>query len=590
MRDNKLFLPQGLSILFALMILLPAYSLAQDLLSHIPKTSQVVFSFNMEEVNKKVDLQKMLELPAFDDLGRGLRMSNEEGRFDPVGNGISIKENAYFFLNNTADIQYFGFIFNISDANAFQAFLEKGRYRNAEMQSKDGYQMFQKKYGPNVAWSDKWGVFLEGTINYSNLRNYDTDWEDRENLKQQATIQQIDEIFHMQSLNSIRSDAKFLAMQKKSADISFFMNSENYMKFTEELRNTPMGNLINPINDLYRGQYSYASLFFEDGKIRIKNEAVVQGKMRNLALSANKARINKRFAKYIPEENLLGYMAFAVNSKNLFQGMKEIGVPILDSIPRASGLSSAIIDVLDIVIDEDALYDLLPGNAMLAVTGIKPMKVSYTTYEYDEDFNRTPVVKEKEEVLPEFTLMVSTKNEGAMNKILRAAGKIPESQFEKRGYYYALTSLTRQLGMNLYFAVADGMLFVTNNQDLVDNRLGTGYSSDKIIGKTHRKNLKKFNQVVFWDTEATLKALPREKLRLPRQGEEVLDLSITKFRTVEALGLKRKDPFSSEMQVIMANPAQNSLSFLFDYINEVYNITKKRQDEIREEMIEIEKN
>ena len=76
-----------------------------------------------------------------------------------------------------------------------------------------------------------------------------------------------------------------------------------------------------------------------------------------------------------------------------------------------------IMETMKIVLDEEAIAKIAPGNGIFVLNELKSKTVEYTDYEYDADFNEKEVKKTKEIAVPNFTFAFATENEGYWNRI-----------------------------------------------------------------------------------------------------------------------------------------------------------------------------
>lgn len=81
-----------------------------------------------------------------------------------------------------------------------------------------------------------------------------------------------------------------------------------------------------------------------------------------------------------------------------------------------SDLVDVYIDLLEIIIDEKAIADLLPGNYIFVMHDMKPQIVNYTDYEYDDEFNRKEVKKTKKGAVAQFHFCIGNKKRGFYEK------------------------------------------------------------------------------------------------------------------------------------------------------------------------------
>lgn len=566
-------------ICVATLIFTYSHTYSQDLRSHIPASATLVVSMNNAQLSA-ADHDWLEELDFFQEMVREIGPRTESLRnkatIKPADYGVDMRKNAYFFIGNEGGSQYYGFLMHLADRDQFARIAKESKYEGDEIRTDGNLEMLLK--GRNgIAWTEDYLLMMEVDQNFNGPNSYDLDWEQRQEARKEATASQILKIANMQSMNSVLTNTHFISDKKTGGMMQVWINTYGSMQAYEEMLQ-PLGSTsaIEALRKLYRGNYTHVDMSFDTGKITIGTQSTANQEIRDLVKSVNKARINRKFFKYVPEENLLGYYGFAFNTQNLWEGLKDLTYPIIDSIPATMQLFSTSSDVLDILIDEDAIYDLIPGNAMVAVTGIRPFETSYVTYEYDEDFNSTEVVKTREEYLPEFSFMLSTESEGDMRKIAKLMERAPTGIAARRGHYWHFPQVAKASGFEMFMAIHDGIVFVTNNEPLVRDYLISGYPAEQQLSKKHQKMLRKNNLAAFWNTQHTLNSLPQEAWKMDSLSQEMLGLAASELGSMTYRGASRKNPMNGYLEYTFQDKESDSFRKAFGLINQLYVMEESR--------------
>ncbi|MCH5596943.1 DUF4836 family protein [Niabella ginsengisoli] len=142
---------------------------------------------------------------------------------------------------------------------------------------------------------------------------------------------------------------------------------------------------------------------------------------------------------------------------------------------RYSELTDIYIDLLEIVIDEKAIAELMPGNFVMVLHKLNTKKVSYTTYEYDDNFKEKKIKKTKQELSPEFTIAFETRKSDFMRKLVNLPTKYSEKgKIEytyKNGYYELKLDPEKEAVDHLYFVVNDDKVVATTSMEMVQMSL-----------------------------------------------------------------------------------------------------------------------
>ncbi|MEL6926844.1 MAG: hypothetical protein AAFO94_22580, partial [Bacteroidota bacterium] len=175
--------------------------------------------------------------------------------------------------------------------------------------------------------------------------------------------------------------------------------------------------------------------------------------------------------------------------------MQEAGVPDIDQLVE-QGASE-----LGLNMTASQVYNMIKGDMVIAVNGLREFEKEVTTYEYDEDFNRTEVKKMKKEMLPGFTAMLSYSNENDLMPLIQMG--IDAGVMAKEGNHYNL--LIPNSPMDMYLIMNRGVMFITNDANMLNAKmLKKGLKKKNRIGKEHLAAITTQSQVMFWDISQTL--------------------------------------------------------------------------------------
>lgn len=230
-----------------------------------------------------------------------------------------------------------------------------------------------------------------------------------------------------------------------------------------------------PARTLLTGNISTSySIDFENGSATVKflntyNENVYPYMKRSYGVKQN-----KNLLKYIDGDNLLGYMSVAVNAKELAKFYEEFYFELLENIPKRNSEMNILpaMRLAYAFIDKEMLYNTLDGRAILACTGFTDIKMKYSTYTYDEEFNRKEITEERMVRQPRMVMAASIGNKENAKKMFDILSsfdvfvKIKENVFAFYG--------DRHIPFNLYFSLTEDAFVMSNDGSLFTNPLKSG--------------------------------------------------------------------------------------------------------------------
>ncbi|WP_426476680.1 hypothetical protein ACP3T3_15275 [Chryseobacterium sp. CBSDS_008] len=314
--------------------------------------------------------------------------------------------------------------------------------------------------------------------------------------------------------------------------------------------------------NMYNSNYSY-NLYFDKDKVRLVNNYQHKNADIQKNISAiYKGKKNRKLLELINEKSV-GYYAMNVNGAKCFDMMY--------SLLQNSGENEykkemeLIMETMKIILDEEAITKIAPGNGIFVLNELKSKTVEYTDYEYDADFNEKEVKKTKEIAVPNFTFAFATENEGYWNRIfdMLATHKKLSKRFSKKGNLYTFKE-EKDGGYidQLFFTVKDGVVYLMSS---ADNILPVNQSG---ISRKWAKDSAKYPLSGRLDIRKLLTGLdkefksPKERKALDAIRKNVGEL----YYKTEVKG----ESIQTEMNYNIKDSSENSLMYLFDIFDQLF--------------------
>lgn len=199
------------------------------------------------------------------------------------------------------------------------------------------------------------------------------------------------------------------------------------------------------VEDLYRGLMPYTTSLpyyymgikldkfktgYQDGLLDLVQEGNVLKLKGSVGLDKALAEMTKRmyarkpnskFSKYLTDKTL-GFFNVNINSEAYLREMPAYMAKYYSGLlgPQQDVVEWGLM-ALEIALDEKAIAQVMPGDHLVVVNGLRKFKKDYIDYTYDDDYNATEVKKTKEETLPVFIWMFTSKDQRLIKKGLDMA-------------------------------------------------------------------------------------------------------------------------------------------------------------------------
>ncbi|WP_336701994.1 hypothetical protein [Chryseobacterium indologenes] len=314
--------------------------------------------------------------------------------------------------------------------------------------------------------------------------------------------------------------------------------------------------------NMYNSNYAY-NLYFDKDKVRLVNNYQHKNADIQKNISAiYKGKKNKKLLELINEKSV-GYYAMNVNGAKCFDMMY--------SLLQNSGENEykkemeLIMETMKIVLDEEAITKIAPGNGIFVLNELKSKTVEYTDYEYDADFNEKEVKKTKEIAVPNFTFAFATENEGYWNRIfdLLTTNKKLSKRFSKKGNLYTFKEEKNGGYVDqLFFTVKDGVVYLMSASD---NNLPVSQSD---VSRKWAKDSAKYPLSGRLDIRKLLTGLDKEfKSPKERKTLEAIKKNVGElYYKTEVKG----ESIQTEMNYNIKDSSENSLMYFFDIFDQVF--------------------
>ena len=232
-----------------------------------------------------------------------------------------------------------------------------------------------------------------------------------------------------------------------------------------------------------------------------------------------------------------------------------------------------MMETMKIVLDEEAITKIAPGNGIFVLNELKSKNVEYTDYDYDDDYNEKEVKKTKDVMVPDFTFAFATENENYWKRVFNVltSNKAFAKKFSKNGEFYAFKDEKNKNGYieQLFFTIKDGIVYVTTSKENINA------NNQSEVSKQWMKDSSKYPLSGRLNIQKLLIGLDKEfKSKSERKTLDLLRKNVGEvyFKT-EAKG----GSIQTEMNYNIKNSSENSLMYFFDLFDEIYKISESEK-------------
>ncbi len=381
----------------------------------------------------------------------------------------------------------------------------------------------------------------------------------------QLAAQYFDEYFN--SDLQIEVPRQKLDLRDVNSDLFAYTDYQNMMKsFYFPGKISSYNRWQDLMQNMYDSDVAY-NLFFDKDKVRlVSSYRHMNPEIQKSFAEAYNGRKNRKLTRLLSEKSI-GYYAFNVNGYKTFDLLYTLLNNTGDE--KYQKEFSVMVETLKIALDEKAISKIAPGNGIFILNTLGSKKVTYTDYEYDEEYNEKEIEKTKDVVVPDFTLAFATENEGYWKRLFEAIAGNKEFSEEivKKGDLYSIKQKENSALDQLFFTVKEGIVYLTTSEENIGEKPQTN-TTRKWAKEIHKTSMNgKLDVVRFAEGFANEITSEEDREFYNFFRKNAGDLTY-KLET-------KSDRINSEFNYQTRGTSDNSLMYFFDLLEEVYKMNSK---------------
>lgn len=421
----------------------------------------------------------------------------------------------------------------------------------------------------DAAGNEEYTVVEAVPSSYYNSSAYDKAYNEQREIKNKLTSDWVNGFatygFNKTgSNNSILGNPAYLRSLDNNAAATFYLSDLQslYSGFMPYVSRRYLG-----LSNIMEGYGSVnAKLFLNKEDMRITTEMEVDDKKAAAYKKMYKHKPNKKFAKYINSDKLVGFISYSFDTEEY---LKEFPHMLSNGYGSYFGLYSDEIgigsELFSLLLDEKAIAKVVKGDAVLLLNDISPKEYTYTTYDYDDDYKRTEVKKTKTETLPDFLFMMSSDDTHLIERLL-GYGIKKEKIVLKNGIYTLDNKITRGNPFSVHILIKDGIVFCgTSYRDI--QQISTGNYQGNMT-KEQKGLLLKNNMSAFFNPKNIVGKFSKKEFGNLRKLELFNTMmGNTGLMYAKTTGVKN-NRISGEMIAEVPEGKENALKYFFSLIDQ----------------------
>ncbi len=552
-------------------------SSAQNLENKIPANAMAVISVSGNELLELVSISEFDDYSFVKKMFEELHKNNDSSKaLESIEDlGFNTSSKAYYFYTSNDSVNYHTILLKLTDKNKFESLLPN-RIKD-RIERKDNVNLMTDNKSVTI-WNDQMLVLSFGEKSNQYFEENEKPARELEEIEDKPnytidngtindwTKKHVTSIFNGSSGQLITTNKSYLASRDKDAVASAWVHNYGELISGAMSDLSSMSGLASLSgtglkSSLYGFKSVMANLYFEENGMRMSTQMEVSDDWQKIFKKIYKSKMNANFFKYFNQNEALAYMSFSMDMQAIFEEYPTMMANIYGGMmPKANEEIQVARELVSMLLDEKAIGQLITGDMLFVLNDFGEKEVSYTSYEYDEDYNRKEVTKTKKDMMPDFTLMIGSEKGKFLTKtaLLGVKYELAESKLG----YFKVQAPRSEIPFDLYTAVKNDILFFTTSEDKISKIVNKSYVSN--VGK-HQKLIKNNISTVYVNGKQILSKVPASALNKREAG--YLKFVQQNFKDAYFNASKMKgNKMQSEVKINTTGSQKNSLKLMLDFI------------------------
>ena len=568
-------------ILFIILVCASYVSSAQNLESKIPNTAKAVVSINGDRLFELVSISEFDDYSFIKKLFEELNRKNDSTKaFASLEDfGFSTSSKAYYFYTDNDSVRYHTILLQLTDKNKFESLLPLNM--KDKIERKDNNNIMTDNNSAAI-WDDQILVLSFGDKTRQFFQENDgvepveeveeapieeSNYASRKSIMNNWLKKHVTSILNGSSGQSITTNKSYLASRDKNAVASSWIHNYGELMSGAMSGFSGMYGIASLTgtglkSSLYGFKSVTANLYIEDDGMRMSTEMEVSDDWQKIFKKIFKSKMNANFFKYFNQNEVLAYMSFSMDMQGVFEEYPTMMANIYGEMePKANEEIQVARELMSMLLDEKAIGELITGDMLFVLNDFGEKEVAYTSYEYDEDYNRKEVKKTKMDMMPDFTLMIGSEKGKFLTKtaLLGVKYELAESKLG----YFKVQAPRSEIPFDLYTAVKNDILFFTTSEDKISKIVNNSYVNN--VGK-HQKLIKNNISTVYVNGQQMLSKVPASALNKREAG--YLKFVQQNFKDAYFKSSRMKgNKMQSEVKINTVGSQKNSIKLMLDFID-----------------------
>lgn len=266
----------------------------------------------------------------------------------------------------------------------------------------------------------------------------------------------------------------------KEADVSVWINYEstysaiyNTLGYSKYLSGLSSKGFSNSMETAIKGLNF--DFYFKNDKASVVQSVEYSNELATIMKRVVNRKINNKIFNYFPKTTPLGYFSYHISSEEMLNSFPEISEQIYGGMFGIDNKDIAIItDLIATILDEKAIASMFDGDLSMFLHDVQEKETTYTTYDYDENYEEIEVEKTIKKQVPIFTFVFTSTHPTLGDKLIDLGVRKNGLVENNKGVY----TINEASDMGDFQLIKDGnVVVITNGLEYLNKNQTSDYSN-----------------------------------------------------------------------------------------------------------------
>lgn len=351
---------------------------------------------------------------------------------------------------------------------------------------------------------------------YHDQEKYDQERKKQDKQKEQILKDWINQytqnLFENKLEKNISTNPNYIKTSDKEAPVSYFvdMSKIHHEDFYFSLLYATY--FWSPHYYFLGNSLFYGKFLIEQDRLKVSHNYQLAPKQSNYYEDIYSRNLNRKFLKYIHEDNLIFALSSSVNTQKYLENypkmIKEIFSDVEKELKKESSFSNELslaMDFFSLLLDEKAVGKAIKGDALFLVNGISSKEHKYTSYDYDDEYVPSSVEKTEKKIVPEILMMFSSDDSSIIKSVLNYGIKKKKIRLHNDIYSFD-DDMFSPLGFHML--IKNKIVFMSSSYEEILKIKNNSYVSK--LNSKEKNYLTKNNFSIYFNPKTLINKMPED--------------------------------------------------------------------------------